>query len=77
MVEHLHRASFNAPRVPREEMIDSLQDALKKDMLYELPANYMVCATSRKDCIARSIFQFRIFSSTRPEQAIHISQERC
>lgn len=42
MVEHLHRASFHAPRVPREEMIDSLQDALKKDILYELPANYMV-----------------------------------
>jgi hypothetical protein len=58
MVEHLHRASFNAPRVPREEMIDSLQDALKKDILYELPANYMVCATSRKGlrCLVKFSF---------------------
>lgn len=44
MVEHLHRASFSAPRVPREEMIGSLQDALRKDILYEIPANYMAGA---------------------------------
>lgn len=51
MVEHLHRASFTAPRVPREEMIGALQEALNADIHYALPQNYMasvlhMCASS-------------------------------
>ena len=75
MVEHLHRASFNAPRVPREEMIDSLQEALQKDILYELPANYMVPYLERIHYLF--IFLNSYNSSIRPEQAILISLARC
>ena len=41
MVEHLHRASFTAPRPPRKEMIYDIRQALKTDLKYELPDNYM------------------------------------
>jgi endoglucanase Acf2 len=41
MIEHLHRVSFNAPRAPRKEMLNDIRAALKKDIHYELPENYM------------------------------------
>ena len=41
MVEHLHRASFTAPRSPRTEMISDIRNALKTDIHYSLPDNYM------------------------------------
>lgn len=44
MLEHLHRASLSANRVPRTEMIADIQHALKEDIKYELPTNYMIGA---------------------------------
>jgi endo-1,3(4)-beta-glucanase len=41
MVEHLHRTSFSAPRAPREEMVSAIREALKKDITYSPPQNYM------------------------------------
>lgn len=41
LLEHLHRASFSAPRSPRPEMLDDLHTALNEDIDYALPVNYM------------------------------------
>lgn len=41
LVEHLHRTSFSAPRAPREEMVASIQAALKTDIHFTPPENYM------------------------------------
>ncbi len=41
MVEHLHRTSFYAPRAPHKEMVPAIQAALRKDIEYTLPQNYM------------------------------------
>lgn len=40
LLEHLHRVSFHAPRVPREEMLVDIREALKTDIHYDLPDNY-------------------------------------
>ncbi len=44
LVEHLHRVNFTAPRPMRTEMLPAIRTALKKDLQYALPANYMVGA---------------------------------
>lgn len=44
MLEHLHRASLQANRVPRTEMIPAIQEALQSDIKYELPPNYVIGA---------------------------------
>jgi endo-1,3(4)-beta-glucanase len=41
MLEHLHRASFSAPRSPRRAMVADIRQALKTDIHYALPDNYM------------------------------------
>ena len=41
MVEHLHRTSFYAPRSPRKEMLPAIKAALREDINYALPQNYM------------------------------------
>jgi endoglucanase Acf2 len=41
MLEHLHRVSFYAERTPREEMLLDIREALKTDIHYALPDNYM------------------------------------
>lgn len=44
MLEHLHRVSLHADRVPRPELIEPIKKALQKDILYEIPANYRIGA---------------------------------
>ena len=41
MVEHLHPTSFTAPRRPRKEMVTAIQSAVKRDIHYSPPQNYM------------------------------------
>jgi endo-1,3(4)-beta-glucanase len=44
MVEHLHPTSFSAPRAPRPHMLHAIRQALKKDIQYVPPPNYMAGA---------------------------------
>lgn len=41
MFEHLHKIGFNAQNEIRSEMIEDVKMALKKDIQYRIPANYM------------------------------------
>jgi hypothetical protein len=41
MLEHLHKIGFQAETPIRPEMVEDVKNALKKDIQYRIPANYM------------------------------------